>query len=144
MGRGDMLYQAGDAPKPQRIQGVWLSEPNIEQIVEHWRQQAEGPAYDPDWLNVPAGQASEGPIEDDLLEQAVALVREQGVASASMLQRRLRIGYNRAARLIETLEQKGVIGPVQGRMRTVLDDESASGGPPPASPGGKADEDLPL
>jgi S-DNA-T family DNA segregation ATPase FtsK/SpoIIIE len=140
MGRGDMLYQAADAPKPQRIQGVYLSDPNIEQIVEHWRKQAEAPDFDPEWLNVPTTPAGgEGSPDDDLVEQAIAMVREHGTASASMLQRRLRIGYNRAARLIETLEAKGVIGPVQGKLRTVLDpDGGAPGG------AGKGDDDLPL
>jgi S-DNA-T family DNA segregation ATPase FtsK/SpoIIIE len=143
MGRGDMLYQASDAPKPQRIQGVWIAEPNIEQIVAHWRKQAEAPAFDPEWLNVPSAAAGgEGEGEDELLEQAIAIVREQGTASASMLQRRLRIGYNRAARLIEALEAKGIIGPVQGKLRAVLEPEAGAG--PAAGSGGKSDEELPL
>ncbi|MCC6630026.1 MAG: DNA translocase FtsK [Chloroflexi bacterium] len=143
MGRGDMLYQAADAPKPQRIQGVYLSDGNIEKIVEYWRGQSAAPAFDPAWENPPAatvGEAASG--DDELYDQALALVREHGVASASMLQRRLRVGYNRAARLIETLEARGVIGPVQGRMRTVIDGEAAD--PSPAPPPSRSDDDLPL
>jgi S-DNA-T family DNA segregation ATPase FtsK/SpoIIIE len=146
MGRGDMLYQASDAPKPQRIQGVYLADSNIEQVVAHWRQQAAGPAFDPDWVNLPVTTADGGGAEpDDLLEEAAALVRQHGTASASMLQRRLRIGYNRAARLIETLEQQGIIGPAGGKLRTVLDaGPASSSGPLPTVGSTKSDEELPL
>jgi len=89
-----------------------------------------------------AAAGGEGEGEDELLEQAIAIVREQGTASASMLQRRLRIGYNRAARLIEALEAKGIIGPVQGKLRAVLEPEAGAG--PAAGSGGKSDEELPL
>jgi S-DNA-T family DNA segregation ATPase FtsK/SpoIIIE len=142
MGRGDMLYQAADAPKPQRIQGVYLPEGNIEQIVLHWRGQVAAPTFDPDWAHLPsAGADGEEAAEDDLLEQAIGIVRQHGTASASMLQRRLRVGYNRAARLIERLEEKGIIGPATGRTRPVLEPGAIDGA---ATASGKADEDLPL
>jgi S-DNA-T family DNA segregation ATPase FtsK/SpoIIIE len=107
MGRGDMLYQASDAPKPQRIQGVFLSDPNIEAVVKYWHRQVEGPSFDPEWANIPAASAAtEDEAEDELLAQAIGLVRQSGAASTSMLQRRLRIGYNRAQQVRDAVEAR--------------------------------------
>ena len=78
-------------------------------------------AYEPEWAQLPSEEIEEEGEDDPLLEQALNIVRQQGTASASMLQRRLRIGYNRAARLIETLEDEGIIGPADGsRGRQVI------------------------
>ncbi len=137
LGRGDMLYQAPDAPSPVRLQGVFVSDPEIQRLVEFWRAQvsggspyaAVGGAVD---APLPAGvplkqqplwedlQKEEG---DPLYTEAVDLVRREGRASVSMLQRRLRIGYTRAARLIDKMEEKGIVGPPEGntQVRAVLD-----------------------
>ncbi|MEZ4531977.1 MAG: DNA translocase FtsK [Thermomicrobiales bacterium] len=126
LGRGDMLYLPPDAAKPVRIQGAFVEDNDVHYIVGHWHAVTPIPQYAEEWLNLPSSSGvvtSEGGYEDDpLMEKALAVVREQGVASASMLQRRLRIGYNRAARLIEQMEDDGVIGPADGiKGRPVLD-----------------------
>ncbi|MEJ7837613.1 MAG: DNA translocase FtsK [Thermomicrobiales bacterium] len=126
LGRGDMLYLPPDAAKPVRVQGAFIDE-QVKEIVDHWHAVAPVPKYDPAWLDLPSSnpeqsEESDSIGEDDpLMIQAVGIVKSQGTASASMLQRRLRIGYNRAARLIEHMEDDGVIGPADGvRGRTVL------------------------
>jgi len=125
LGRGDMLYLPPDAAKPLRIQGAFIDE-DVKGIVEHWHMVSPIPQYAPEWLDLPGtdphqGADSDSEGDDPLMIQALDVVRHQGTASASMLQRRLRIGYNRAARLIEQMEQDGVIGPADGvRGRTVL------------------------
>jgi DNA segregation ATPase FtsK/SpoIIIE, S-DNA-T family len=135
LGRGDMLFQAPDAPAPVRLQGVYVSETEIQRLVEYWRTfsapvetPAGGPVDSPP-TGVPLKQAplwdEETPAEqgDPLLSEATDLVRREGRASISMLQRKLRIGYTRAARMIDNLEEKGIIGPVQpnSQVREVLD-----------------------
>jgi S-DNA-T family DNA segregation ATPase FtsK/SpoIIIE len=123
LGRGDMLFMPPDAAKPVRVQGAFVADTDAQYIVDHWHSVAPVPHYAPEWLELPSSNESEeGAGEDDpLFEQALAIVRQQGTASASMLQRRLRVGYNRAARLIERLEDDGVIGPADGiRGRPVL------------------------
>ncbi|HWA15222.1 MAG TPA: DNA translocase FtsK 4TM domain-containing protein, partial [Gemmatimonadales bacterium] len=137
LGRGDMLYQAPDAPAPARLQGVFVSDHEIQKLVEFWRAQADassyaisgGPAGEPLPAGVPLKQqplwegmqkTSEG---DPLYTEAVDLVRREGRASVSMLQRRLRIGYTRAARLVDQMEEKKIVGPPEGatQVRQVLD-----------------------
>lgn len=124
LGRGDMLFLPPDAAKPQRIQGAFIEDKDVHYIVQHWYQVAPVPRYPDEWLDLPAAGAGEdgGDAEDDpLFEQALGIVRQQGTASASMLQRRLRVGYNRAARLIERMEDEGIIGAADGiRGRPVL------------------------
>jgi len=122
LGRGDMLYMPPDAAKPVRIQGSFIDDQDLHRIVRHWRKLAAQAAHEPDWAEIPDdAQAAEDAGDDPLFEQAVQIVRQQGTASASMLQRRLRIGYNRAARIIEEMESEGLIGPSDGmRGRTVL------------------------
>jgi S-DNA-T family DNA segregation ATPase FtsK/SpoIIIE len=126
LGRGDMLYLPPDAAKPVRIQGAFVEDNDVHYIVGHWHAVTPIPQYAEEWLNLPSSSGvvnGDGGYEDDpLMEKALAVVREQGVASASMLQRRLRIGYNRAARLIEQMEDDGIIGPADGiKGRPVLD-----------------------
>jgi S-DNA-T family DNA segregation ATPase FtsK/SpoIIIE len=138
LGRGDMLFQAPDAAAPVRLQGVFVSDNEIQQLVNYWREfagtmqptaTAAGGIPDmpgsplplkqmPLWEEMQAEEES-----DPLLPEAVDLARRQGRASISMLQRRLRIGYTRAARLIETMEGKGIIGsPEPGTgARQILD-----------------------
>lgn len=127
LGRGDMLYLPPDAAKPVRIQGAFVEDGDVHFLVGHWHAVTPIPQYAQEWLDLPSSSGvisgGDGGYEDDpLMEKALAVVREQGVASASMLQRRLRIGYNRAARLIEQMEDDGVIGPADGiKGRPVLD-----------------------
>jgi S-DNA-T family DNA segregation ATPase FtsK/SpoIIIE len=124
LGRGDMLFLPPDAAKPQRIQGAFIEDRDVHYIVQHWHKVAPVPRYAAEWLDLPAAGASEDDLdaaEDPLFEQALSIVRQQGTASASMLQRRLRVGYNRAARLIERMEDEGIIGAADGiRGRPVL------------------------
>jgi S-DNA-T family DNA segregation ATPase FtsK/SpoIIIE len=124
LGRGDMLFLPPDAAKPQRIQGAFIEDRDVGYIVQHWHQVAPVPRYAPEWLDLPAaGGNGDDEIDGDdpLFAQALSIVRQQGTASASMLQRRLRVGYNRAARLIEQMEDEGIIGPADGiRGRPVL------------------------
>jgi S-DNA-T family DNA segregation ATPase FtsK/SpoIIIE len=125
LGRGDMLFLPADAAKPSRIQGAFIEDKDVHYIVRHWHGVAPVPQYAEEWLNLPTsgGVTEEDEDGDDpMLEQAKQVVKSQGTASASMLQRRLRIGYNRAARLIEQLEEEGFIGPADGiRGRPVLE-----------------------
>ncbi|HUG14416.1 MAG TPA: DNA translocase FtsK 4TM domain-containing protein [Thermomicrobiales bacterium] len=122
LGRGDMLYMPGDAAKPHRIQGSFIDDSDLQRIVKHWRMLSPSLQYEPEWAQLPSAGEGGDDGDDPLLEQALVIVRQQGTASASMLQRRLRIGYNRAARLIEQMEDDGIIGPADGaRGRQLID-----------------------
>jgi S-DNA-T family DNA segregation ATPase FtsK/SpoIIIE len=125
LGRGDMLYMPPDAAKPVRIQGSFIDDADLQKIVKHWRMLTPNLVYDSEWANLPSSRdPDDDESEDPLMDQALAIVKQQGTASASMLQRRLRIGYNRAARLIERMEDEGIIGPADGsRGRTVIGNE---------------------
>jgi S-DNA-T family DNA segregation ATPase FtsK/SpoIIIE len=133
LGRGDMLYTASDESKPVRIQGTFVSDGEADKVISFWRKQlpsaeelndngVEAPVQPmpmPDWLGT--GNADE---ESEMLEQAIELVKRTRYVSVSMLQRKLRIGYNRAARLVEQMEEMGLISPAnsdnRGRPREVL------------------------
>lgn len=114
-----MLFFPVGAPKPVRVQGAFVSETEVERVVEAIKNQRQAQYLD-DW-DVP-GTGSEPEQElDPLFDEAVALVVESGQASVSLLQRRLRIGYTRAARLIDQMEMQGVVGPFEGsKPREVL------------------------
>ena len=136
LGRGDMLYQPIDAPRAVRLQGVLVTDPEIESVARHWRGQG-GPQYRPEITAVKRGGKGGGtPGEDDedddadaLLSQAVDIVRRSDKASASLLQRRLRIGYARAARILDQMEDRGIVGPADGsRFREVLVTSDGWGG----------------
>jgi S-DNA-T family DNA segregation ATPase FtsK/SpoIIIE len=121
LGRGDMLFLAPGTSKPQRIHGAYVSEEEIHRVVEAWKD-IEQPQYDEHFLE-PTGEtvAVEDEEYDEKYDEAVALVTRTGQASISMLQRRLRVGYNRAARMIEIMEKEGIIGPADGvKPREVL------------------------
>ncbi len=114
LGRGDMLFAPVGAMKPNRIQGALVNEKEIELVIRHWKEQGE-PSYQEQYVNVPESQ--DDPVkdeEDDLFWEAVRVVIEHGQASASVLQRKLRVGYTRAARLVDMMEAKGMIGPYEG------------------------------
>ncbi|HPS42788.1 MAG TPA: DNA translocase FtsK, partial [Anaerolineaceae bacterium] len=138
LGRGDMLFQAPDAPAPVRLQGVYVSDAEIQRLVNAWRQIAaerrtagEEQPRDMSFEMLPAGTPlKQGSFfgdpsldGDPMVKEAIAVVRSSGKASVSMLQRHLRVGYNRAARLIDTLEDMKIIGPQEAGMqlRQVLD-----------------------
>jgi S-DNA-T family DNA segregation ATPase FtsK/SpoIIIE len=137
LGRGDMLYQAPDAPAAARLQGVFVSDHEIQRLVEYWRTQAGGASSPYAAAGIPADAIPEGvPLKqqplwekvekvegDPLLPDAIDLVRREGRASVSMLQRRMRIGYTRAARIVDNMEDKGIVGPPEGatQVRQVLD-----------------------
>ncbi len=128
LGRGDMLYKAADSDKPLRIQGAWIADRDIAGVVSHWRRLAPTPQYKPEVAEAQGDGKSvrEEPGGDNLIDRARQIVREQGWASTSNLQSRLRIGYNRAARLIESLEREGILGPQDGaRRRQVMDADDA-------------------
>jgi len=116
LGKGDMLFLAPSSAKLQRAQGAWTSDEEIGKIVEFIKAQGT-PDYENKVTEKLTSTAPELPAQDeddDLIEQAVEVIRQTRRASTSSLQRRLRIGYNRAARLMDQLEEKGVIGPPQG------------------------------
>lgn len=122
LGRGDMLFLPPGSSKLQRIHGAFLSEEETARVVEFIKQQMT-PSYDETILLSAKADETENSDEefDELYDQAVALVAETGQASISMLQRRLRVGYNRAARMIEKMEEQGVVGPSDGvKPRNVL------------------------
>ncbi len=121
LGRGDMLFLAPGTSKSQRVQSAYVSEDEIHRLVEAWKE-IEQPHYDEAFL-IPTEDAAEVGEEeyDEKYDEAVALVASTGQASISMVQRRLRVGYNRAARMIEIMEKEGVIGPADGvKPREVL------------------------
>jgi S-DNA-T family DNA segregation ATPase FtsK/SpoIIIE len=127
IGRGDMLYQPSDLPRPMRLQGVFVSDAEIGRITGHWRDQIEGePRYD--LAIVTSDDESTGSVDDladeeadRLLPDAVSVIREYDRASASLLQRRLKVGYARAARIIDQLEARGYVGAFDGsNARMVL------------------------
>ena len=128
LGRGDMLYVAPDAPAPERLQGVHVTDRELDKLVKFWRRVA-GPTSPhvepPPWAGLLGDEDS---ADEKLIADATTLVRQYRTASVSFLQRRLRIGYPRAARLLDELEERGVIGPAEnGRSRPVLhtEDEEA-------------------
>jgi S-DNA-T family DNA segregation ATPase FtsK/SpoIIIE len=137
LGRGDMLFQAPDAAAPSRLQGVFVSDPEIQKVVDFWKdQKAQLTPHAPLAASVGTGLPDDVPLkqkalwedmessdDDPLLKEAIDLIRREGRASVSMLQRRLRIGYTRAARLVDVMEDRGVVGPPEAnsQVRTVLD-----------------------
>ncbi len=116
LGRGDMLYVPPDESKPRRIQGTYVSDDEIKKLIEYLRKQYEQPDYQSEVIekfeNAAAGTAIApgGEELDDMFDEAVKIVYEDGKGSASYLQRRLSIGYNRAARILDQLEQFGMVG----------------------------------
>jgi DNA segregation ATPase FtsK/SpoIIIE, S-DNA-T family len=130
LGRGDLLFLNPEVGNPIRAQGVYVTDMEIERVIAHWQKNVDANTDAAPWeklLIEPDGNEDEG-----LIEQAVSIVRSTQRASASLLQRRLRIGYPRAARLLDQLEEMGVVGPSLGggKERDVLvspDDEAESG-----------------
>jgi S-DNA-T family DNA segregation ATPase FtsK/SpoIIIE len=130
LGNGDMLYLAADAGYPVRVQGCFVSEEEVERLVSFWHDQAGPLEAEAPWERMMRPEerdsvVDEYNVDDDKLQEAIALVRNEGEASASLLQRRLGIGHPRAARLMKAMEELGVIGPPEaaGRTRRVIGGE---------------------
>ncbi len=123
LGKGDMLFMPPGAGKLQRIHGAYISETELNRITEFLKAQGTPDYNEAVTAAAPAGETGDGEETeyDERYDDAVALVTQQGQASISMVQRHLRIGYNRAARIIETMEREGIIGPADGaKPREVL------------------------
>jgi len=128
IGRGDMLYQPADLPRPVRIQGVFVSDAEVKAVADHWRDQEPEPPYDPNVLSG-SGDGEDGDngefawlaklAEDELTPRAAELVLLTGKASTSMMQTKLKVGFNRASRIMEELERVGVVGPQDPRNPAV-------------------------
>ena len=123
LGKGDMLYFPVGAAKAIRAQGALILEKDIEKLVDFWAKQADPDAEEENIVEIQESIDNEVVVDDELFDDAVQLVIDSGQASISMLQRRFRIGYSRAARLIDTMELKGIVGTHQGsKPREVLVD----------------------
>jgi S-DNA-T family DNA segregation ATPase FtsK/SpoIIIE len=119
LGAGDMLFLPPGTSKLQRSHGAFVSDAEVQRVVDYLKKQGK-PVYDKSILEVKAGDEKGGGDDEELDERyddAVALVAEARQASISMIQRRLRIGYNRAARIIEKMEQEGIVGPSDGTSK---------------------------
>jgi S-DNA-T family DNA segregation ATPase FtsK/SpoIIIE len=121
LGNGDMLYTSAESNKPKRIQGAFIGEKEVRRVVDFFKAQAGAVLYNEEIvekpkraMGIPGFEGDGGDDGDDLLEEAKQEVMRAGKASASLLQRRLRVGYARAARLLDLLEQQGIIGPGDG------------------------------
>src|SRR6202011_5473982 len=128
LGRGDMLYLPAGSSRLNRMHGPFVTEDEITAVCDHWRSQAKA-VYNERLLEAPRDENATGPdgepgaedVDDTLYQEAVRVVCEAGRASTSTLQRRLRIGYGRAARLIDIMEKDGIVGPADGtKPREVL------------------------
>ena len=129
VGQGDMLLLSANSSNPRRIQGCWVSEAEIAHVVAHWRRQAPEASYvegvegsaESDGVGTLPGGTTGDADDDELLRQAMVIVVETQLGSTSMLQRKLKVGFARAGRLMDLLEQRGVVGPSQGsKARDVL------------------------
>ncbi|WP_366597495.1 DNA translocase FtsK [Bacillus pumilus] len=120
LGRGDMLFLPVGANKPVRVQGAFLSDEEVEHVVDHVITQQKA-QYQEEMIPTEETQDQLTAVDDDLYDEAVELIIGMQTASVSMLQRRFRIGYTRAARLIDAMEERGVVGPYEGsKPREVL------------------------
>jgi len=127
IGRGDMLYQPADLPRPVRLQGVFVSDAEVRRVTDHWREQAPQPDYDPEIVAFADGEGGVGGqfawlaqvSDDELTARAAELVVTSGKASTSMLQTKLKVGFNRASRLMDDLERVGIVGPQDPRNPAV-------------------------
>jgi S-DNA-T family DNA segregation ATPase FtsK/SpoIIIE len=154
LGQGDMLFRGAGTSKLSRVQGAFVTEDEIARITKHWAKQGE-PDFEDELLETPqeaetgGGEDDFDPDSDDLLDEAIRLVVQTETASVSMVQRRLRVGYTRAGRLIDMLERRGVISGYEGsKPRQVLITQAdlprvlSSGEAEPASVAADPDPEL--
>jgi len=123
LGRGDMLFMPPDASKPMRIQGVFVQDDEINNLIKFLKQSGIAPQYTAEVTEMPVGRTGGGGggEKDDLFQEAVRTICQYDRASASLLQRRLKVGYARAARILDELEEAGIVGPGEGsKPRDVL------------------------
>jgi len=130
VGKGDMLLMPGNTNVPNRIQGSWVDEDEVRKVVAHWRRQAPEVVYVSGVEGDEPGGSSSGGLfgggngngdDDDLILRAIEIVVRSGVGSTSLLQRKLKVGFARAGRLMDELEERGIVGPSEGsKARTVL------------------------
>lgn len=131
LGRGDMLFRFAGAPKPNRIQGCFVSDNEVEAVVDFVKNGKTADYDDNIMVEIErqaaiekkqkTGLSEDGPDEDPMLKEAIKVVVENGMASTSLLQRKLKLGYARAARIVDEMEQRGVVGPYEGsKPRKVL------------------------
>ena len=156
LGQGDMLFRGAGTSRLQRLQGAFVTEAEVARLVAHWGRQGE-PEFDEALLEVREGTGDQrddemSPDHDDLLDDAARIVVQSQTASVSMIQRRLRVGYTRAGRLIDMLERRGIISGYEGskprqvlvsegELGRMLDQGSGDGGARP--PEGAADVQAP-
>ncbi|MDP3013786.1 MAG: DNA translocase FtsK 4TM domain-containing protein, partial [Candidatus Subteraquimicrobiales bacterium] len=120
VGKGDMLFVTASLTKPKRVQGAFVTDQEVELITNFIKKQAK-PHYNEEILRCGKAKYGVGAFDDELFDDAVDLVVRSGMASVSMLQRRLRVGYSRAARLIDMMEERGIVGGYEGsKPRAVL------------------------
>jgi S-DNA-T family DNA segregation ATPase FtsK/SpoIIIE len=123
IGRGDMLYQPADLPRPIRLQGVFVSDAEVHAVNDFWRAQQPETDYDDSLLEPDELDDGDGgqfgwlarQSDDELTPRAAQLVMETGKASTSMMQTKLKVGFNRATRLMDELEKAGIVGPLDPR-----------------------------
>lgn len=126
VGQGDMLMLTANSSRAERIQGNWVDDECVRKVVAHWKRQVSAPEYVTGIAEDTGGGSSAGGGGDDgdddpLLDEAMELIVRSGLGSTSMLQRKLRVGFARAGRIMDELEQKGVVGPSEGsKARAVL------------------------
>jgi S-DNA-T family DNA segregation ATPase FtsK/SpoIIIE len=116
LGNGDMLFLPPEAGKPIRVQGVLVTDRELEKVINYWQKSSQLEEEAPPWEQLLEKEAMLAD-RDDLIEEAIKLIRQTQKASTSMLQRQLRVGYPRAARLMDELEDLGVVGPSRGSGR---------------------------
>ena len=135
LGRGDLLFLNPEVGNPTRAQGVIVTDQEIERVIAHWQKMTPEKDVKPPWEAMLSEEEADG-TDDVLVEQAITILKKDRRASASMLQRRLRIGYPRAARLLDQLEEMGVVGPSMGggRDREVLLEPDEENGDNPEDP----------
>lgn len=125
VGQGDMLVMTASESRAQRVQGSWVTESEVRKVVAHWKRQADGTDYVAGIAEDKPGEAGPGGDDDvegdELFDEALDLVVRSGLGSTSMLQRKLRVGFARAGRLMDLLERRGIVGPSEGsKARAVL------------------------